>query len=189
LRRICLRTSVYARLSTHTRPWTILRLTKVIAGSTGHRSPLSQWLAAIERGQPIRCATDQNLTSVDLDYVTQAILFFVATCTQGIFHISGSEVVARHALLQRLFAQMPAAAHRQAIVQRCSVDEIAIFEKLPHNCAPSNAKFSALPRMTSHPIDELSAELCTSVFYRTDYLRNQVRTSGYIPGEAELKAE
>jgi dTDP-4-dehydrorhamnose reductase len=175
-------------LSAQSRPWTILRLTKVIAGSTDRRNPLSQWLAAIERGQPIRCATDQNLTPVDLDYVTRAILFFVTTGTQGIFHISGSEVVTRHALLQRLLGQMPAAARRQAIVRHCSIDEFATFEKLPHNCALSNVKFVALSGMTPHPIDEVCAELCTRVFYRADYLRNQVRRSGYIPGEARSNA-
>ena len=176
--------AVETYLSMQARPWTILRLTKVIAGSTDHRNPLRQWLAAIEQGQPIRCATDQSLTPVDIDYVTQAILFFVATGTAGIFHIAGSEVVTRHALLQRLLAQMPAATRRQATVQRCSVDEFAIFEKLPHNCALSNDKFTALSGMTPSAIDELCAELCASVFYRADYLRNHVRGSGYIPGEA-----
>jgi dTDP-4-dehydrorhamnose reductase len=175
-------------LSAQPRPWTILRLTKVIAGYTDRRNPLSQWLAAIERGQPIRCATDQNLTPVDLDYVTQAILFFVTSGTQGIFHISGSEVVTRHALLLRLLGQMPAAARQQAIVRHCSIDEFATFEKLPHNCALSNVKFLTLSGMTPHPIDEVCAELCNRVFYRADYLRNQVRRSGYIQGEAGSKS-
>jgi dTDP-4-dehydrorhamnose reductase len=179
--------AVETYLSEQARPWTILRLTKVIAGFTDHRNPLSQWLAAIERGQPIRCATDQNLTPVDIDYVTQAILFFVATCTQGIFHISGSEVVTRYALLQRLLAQMPAAARWQAIVRRCSVDDFATLEELPHNCALSNAKFVALSGTTPHPIDELCAELCTSVFYGAGHLPNQFCRIGYIAGEARPK--
>jgi dTDP-4-dehydrorhamnose reductase len=154
--------AVETYLSAQARPWTILRLTKVITGSLDHRNLLSQWLTAIERGQPIRCATDQTLTPVDLDYVIRAILFFVATCTQGIFHISGSEVMTRHALLQRLLAQMPAIGRRQAIVQCCSIDEFAISETLPHNCALSNAKFVALSGMTPHPIDELCARFCAS---------------------------
>jgi dTDP-4-dehydrorhamnose reductase len=180
---------VEAHLSAQAGPWTILRLTKVIAGSTDYRNPLSQWLTAIERGQPIRCAVDQVLTPVGVDYVTKAILFFIATSTQGLFHISGSDVVTRHALLQRLLAQMPPAACRRAIVQRCSLDEFETFEKLPLNCALSNAKFVVLSGMMPRPIDELCAELCAGVFYRPDYLHPQLHGVGYISGGAGPTAE
>ena len=181
--------AVETHLSAQTRPWTILRLTKVIAGFTDHRNPLSRWLAAIQRGEPIRCATDQNLTPVDLDYVIQAILFCVATSIQGIFHISGSEVVTRHALLQRLLAQMPLAARRQAIVQPCSIDEFATVEKLPHNCALSNARFVALSGMTPRSIDAVCAEFCAQLFSEAGDSRNRAprmaRTAGWAGSTAE----
>jgi dTDP-4-dehydrorhamnose reductase len=166
----CDKREVEAYLSAQARPWTILRLTKVIAGFADRRNLLSQWLDEIETGRPIRCAADQILTPVDVDYVTQAILFVIATGTRGIFHIAGSEVLTRHALLQRLLAQMPQAVRRQAVVQPCSLDEFAALERLPHNCALSNAKFVSLSAMMPRSIGELCAQLCASVFQRRDYL-------------------
>jgi dTDP-4-dehydrorhamnose reductase len=165
--------AVETYLSAQPHPWTILRLTKVIAGATDHRNPLSQWLAAIECGQPIRCAIDQTLTPVDIDFVIQAILFVIDTGTRGVFHISGSEVVTRYALMQRLLAHLPASVRRRAVVRCCSVDEFATVERLPHNCALSNAKFVAVSGMTPRSIDKVCAELCASVFYRSDVPRNR----------------
>ena len=106
-------------------PSTILRLTKVIAGFPDYRNPLSQWLSDIESGRTIRCAIDQMLTPVDADYVTQAILFFIATGIEGVFHISGPEMITRYALLQRLLEQMPPPLRRGAIVRPCPLDEFA----------------------------------------------------------------
>jgi dTDP-4-dehydrorhamnose reductase len=171
-------------LSAQAAPSTILRLTKVIAGFPDYRNPLSQWLTDIETGRTIRCAIDQMLTPVDVAYVTQAILFFIATGIEGVFHISGSEVVTRYALLQRLLAQMPPALRRRAIVRRCPLDEFATFGKLPLNCALSNAKFVALSGMTPRSIDQVCDELCACVFSRPDYLPGEMPGIGDVSNEA-----
>ena len=181
--------AVETYLSKQVQPWTILRLTKVIAGFTDYRNPLSRWLAAIDAGQPIRCATDQTLTPVDLDYVIRAILFCVGSRIEGIFHVSGSERVTRHALLLRLLAQMPAAFRRRATVQPCSIDEFALIEKLPHNCALSNAKFVALSGMRPRPIDETCAELSAKVVRDGDHSSNRAPGSTGIPARAGSTAK
>ena len=156
-------------LMAQARPWTILRLSKVIAGFVDRRNLLSEWLDAIARGQPIRCATDQTLTPVDIDCVIEAIRFVVTSGAQGLFHISGSEVLTRHALLQRLLGRLPDAVRRRAAVRPCSVDEFATIEPLPHNCALSNEKFVAASGIAPRSVDELCAALCASVFGQPDY--------------------
>jgi dTDP-4-dehydrorhamnose reductase len=176
-------------LSAQERPWTILRLTKVIAGFTDHRNPLSQWLRAIERREAIQCAIDQVLTPVDVNYVTQAILYVVATNLQGLFHLSGSEVVTRYELLQRLLARVPPAVRRQAIVRRRSLAEFSTFENLPVNCALSNARFVSLSGLVPRPIDELCIDLCEAAFHHPNYRRDQAQSIGLFSGEAGSLAE
>ena len=150
-------------------PWTVLRLTKVIAGFNDRRNLLSQWLADIEHGQSIRCATDQVLAPVDVDFVIRAILFFIGTSTQGIFHISGSELVTRIELLQCLLEHAPRRFRQRVEVKPCSIDEFAVLEPLPHNCALSNTKFVAASGIMPRSLDEVCAELCGCVFSEYDY--------------------
>jgi dTDP-4-dehydrorhamnose reductase len=176
--------AVETYLSVQAAPSTILRPTKVIAGFPDYRNPLSQWLTDIETGRTIRCAMDQILTPVDVDYVTQAILFFIATGIEGVFHISGSEMITRYALVQRLLAQMPPPLRRGAIVRPCPLDEFATFGKLPLNCALSNAKFVALSGMTPRSIDQICDELCTRVFSQPDCLRGEIPGVGNVSSEA-----
>ena len=155
---------VEAYLMSQARPWTVLRLTKVIAGFADPRNLLSQWLHDIAREQPIRCATDQFLTPVDIEYVIQAICFFIATGAQGVFHIAGSELVTRYQLLQCLLARLPGTIRRAAVVRPCSLDEFAGTEPLPHNCGLSNHKFVSLSGMVPRPLEELCADLCATAF-------------------------
>jgi dTDP-4-dehydrorhamnose reductase len=150
-------------------PWTVLRLTKVIASFTDPRNLLSQWLDEIARKRPIRCATDQFLTPVDIEYVTQAICFVIATGAQGVFHLAGSELVTRYELLQYLLARLPEAMRRTTVVRPCSLDEFAGIEPLPHHCGLSNHKFVSLSGITPRPLQELCAALCASVFPEPDF--------------------
>jgi dTDP-4-dehydrorhamnose reductase len=160
---------VEAYLSEQNAPWTILRLTKVVACFPDPRNMLSEWIRQINSGQPIRCAADQLLTPVDIDYVVQAVLFVIATSTLGLFHVSGSEALTRHTLLRRLLTHMPESVRRRAVVERCTIDDFAAVEKLPHNCALSNAKFVSLSGITPRPMNELCARLCATVFPDMDY--------------------
>jgi dTDP-4-dehydrorhamnose reductase len=178
--------AVEAYLSAQPAVSTILRLTKVIAGFPDYRNPLSQWLSDVEHGRTIRCAVDQMLTPVDVNYVTQAILFFIETSRKGVFHISGSEVVTRYALLERLLTRMPTALRCRAIVQRCAIEEFATFEKLPLNCALSNAKFAALSGMRPRSIDAICAELCAIMFSRPDRWHSEMPGVGCLSGEPKV---
>ena len=155
---------VEAYLRAQAGPWTILRLTKVIAGFTDHRNLLSQWLDDIRRGTAIRCATDQFMTPVDIDYVTQALLFVIATGARGLFHIAGSETVSRHQLLEVLLERMPAALRRSAVVPSCLLEEFTGPEPLPHNCTLSNAKFVSMSGLQPRSIGRVCDNLCSHVF-------------------------
>jgi dTDP-4-dehydrorhamnose reductase len=144
--------------------WTILRLTKVIAGFADDRNLLSQWLTQIKLGNIIRCAIDQTLTPVDIDYVIRAIEFIVATTTPGIFHISGSEMVTRYELFKRLLRHTPAAVRDSADLLPCKLAEIPSSEPLPLNCALSNLKFAAVSGITPRSLDRICEELCDLQF-------------------------
>lgn len=155
---------VEAYLRDQVGPWTILRLTKVIGGFSHRRNLLSQWLEELARGATIRCATDQFLTPVDVDYVTQALLHVIAADAQGIFHISGTETVTRCELLQLLLERVPAGVRRGVAYQPCKLEEFVGSEPLPHSCTLSNAKFVSVSGLRPRPIAQVCDELCATVF-------------------------
>jgi len=144
--------------------WTTLRLTKVVAGISDNRNLLSQWLTSVEDGQLIRCATDQLLTPVDLQYVIQAIIFVIETHSTGLFQVSGSEAVSRYDLLQKLLQYVPEHARRRTLVQKCILREINFRGLLPQNCTLANAKFTSLSGILPRPLNEVCAELCDNVY-------------------------
>ena len=144
--------------------WTTLRLTKVVAGISDNRNLLSQWLTSVENGQLIRCATDQLLTPVDLQYVIQAIIYVIETHSTGLFQVSGSEAVSRYDLLQKLLQYVPEHVRRRTLVQKCVLREINFRGLLPQNCTLANAKFTSLSGILPRPLNEVCAELCDNVY-------------------------
>jgi len=144
--------------------WTTLRLTKVVAGISDNRNLLSQWLTSVENGQLIRCATDQLLTPVDLQYVIQAIIYVIETHSTGLFQVSGSEAVSRYDLLQKLLQYVPEHVRRRTLVQKCVIREINFRGLLPQNCTLANAKFTSLSGILPRPLNEVCAELCDNVY-------------------------
>jgi len=144
--------------------WTTLRLTKVVAGISDNRNLLSQWLTSVEDGQLIRCATDQLLTPVDLQYVIQAIIFVIETHSTGLFQVSGSEAVSRYDLLQKLLQYVPEHVRRRTLVQKCVLREINFRGLLPQNCTLANAKFTSLSGILPRPLNEVCVELCDNIY-------------------------
>ena len=144
--------------------WTTLRLTKVVAGISDNRNLLSQWLTSVEDGQLIRCATDQLLTPVDLQYVIQAIIFVIETHSTGLFQVSGSEAVSRYDLLQKLLQYVPEHVRRRTLVQKCVIREINFRGLLPQNCTLANAKFTSLSGILPRPLNEVCVELCDNIY-------------------------
>ena len=141
-----------------------MRLTKVIAGISDARNLLSQWLTSIKNGQQIRCAIDQLLTPVDIQYVIKAIIFVIETRRSGVLHVSGSEAVTYYELFQKLLQYVPEQERRRTFVQECTLREIQSHELLPQNCTLSNAKFIALSGITPRPLQEVCAELCGNFY-------------------------
>ena len=144
--------------------WTTLRLTKVVAGISDNRNLLSQWLTSVENGQLIRCATDQLLTPVDLQYVIQAIIYVIETHSTGLFQVSGSEAVSRYDLLQKLLQYVPEHVRRRTLVQKCVIREINFRGLLPQNCTLANAKFTSLSGILPRPLNEVCVELCDNIY-------------------------
>jgi dTDP-4-dehydrorhamnose reductase len=61
----------------------------------------------LQNGQQIRCAIDQLLTPVDIQYVIKAIIFVIETRRSGVLHVSGSEVVTHYELFKKLLQYVP----------------------------------------------------------------------------------
>jgi dTDP-4-dehydrorhamnose reductase len=145
-------------------PWTILRLCKVVAGFADERNMLSAWLRKLVRGEPILCATDQILTPVDIDDVIRAVTFFVTTGTPGLFHVSGSQSMTRHALLLELLKHVPDQYRERANIRTCRLVDISAPEPLPVNCSLRNDKLKAVFDWNPAAMANVCRNLCRKAF-------------------------
>jgi dTDP-4-dehydrorhamnose reductase len=121
-------------------PWTITRLTKVIARFPDARNILSEWIEAIRRGETIRCAYDQILTPIDVDDVVDALCCIVEKDLRGLYNVAGPQPVSRLELLQLLLSSVGTSL-TAAKVMPCSLSDFPFTEPRPKNCSLSISKF------------------------------------------------
>jgi dTDP-4-dehydrorhamnose reductase len=147
-------------LSRLSSPWTILRLTKVVASFMSERNLLSQWLLQLDSLDPIQCATDQVLSPIDVDDIVRSLQFVIENSVTGVFHVAGSDVVTRYELLQTLLRHVPEQIRREARIHACLISDIPAIEPLPINCSLSNTKFRSASGISPRSMNEICAELC-----------------------------
>lgn len=165
--------AVEAYLRSQKSPWTILRLSKVVAGFTDQRNMLAAWLGKVARGEPILCATDQILTPVDVDDVVRAVSFFASTGAAGLFHVAGSQSITRHGLLLELLKHVPDEQRERANIQTCRLAEISSPEPLPVNCGLQNDKLRAMLDWEPVTMANVCWTLCRDVFSRAEAFDRQ----------------
>jgi dTDP-4-dehydrorhamnose reductase len=144
--------------------WTILRLSKVVSSFVDGRNLLSAWCAQLAGSERIMCATDQKLTPIDIDDVVQAVNFFIMSSTNGLFHVSGSQILTRYQLLQILLKYLPQKIRHKAVIQTCLLNEIAFAEPLPLDCSLANAKFTAVSGLHPKSMEEVCETLCHKIY-------------------------
>jgi len=141
-------------LSRSARPWTVLRLSKVISSYASKRNLLSLWLETILQRQTILCATDQLLSPIDVDDVVRVIDFVVETNSGGLFNTSGSNILTRFELLETFLAHCPSKVRELAVVQACSLREVPSIELLPINCSLLNSKLRRVSAISPVSVEQ-----------------------------------
>jgi len=144
--------------------WTVLRLSKVVSNFVDGRNLLSAWCAQLAASEPIRCATDQKFTPIDIDDVVQAVNFVVMSSATGLFHVSGSDILTRYRLLQILLNYLPHKIRHKAVVQTCLLSEIPFAEPLPLDCSLANAKFGEVSGLHPKSMEEVCETLCHKIY-------------------------
>lgn len=122
-------------------PWTIARLTKVIARFPDARNILSEWIEAIRRGETIGCAYDQILTPIDVDNVVDALCCIVEKDLRGLYNVAGPQPVSRLELLQLLLSSVGPSVTAAKVIP-CSLSDLPFTEPRPKNCSLSISKFA-----------------------------------------------
>jgi dTDP-4-dehydrorhamnose reductase len=167
--------------------WTILRLAKVVAGFAHERNLLSEWLTKVSRKELILCAKDQILTPIDVNDVARVVSFFLKSGSTGLYHVAGSEIVSRYQLLMELLAQLRSDLQRRAVVEACSLREIAAPEPLPMNCALDNAKLRRFTGFEFRSLASICSELCMTAWSQAIGSRAREDTAQQAP-VLELRA-
>lgn len=81
--------------------WLCLRLSKVYTATPGDGTLLAEMLSHLERGQPIRAATDQIFNPVRIEDVLDQLLALPARGARGLYNLAGPEPWSRYDLARR----------------------------------------------------------------------------------------
>lgn len=131
-------------LQAQQKPWLIARLSKIISGEVGARCMISQWIADIRNGRPMRSAFDQIFSPASAADVAGAMIKLAESNLRGIYHVAGDQPISRYDLNRLLVESIRAVDPRvKATVESCSLREMPFLEQRPLNTSLSVAKLHA----------------------------------------------
>jgi dTDP-4-dehydrorhamnose reductase len=154
--------AVERHLSGVSAPWAIARLTKVVARFASPRNILSEWLAAVSRGEAIRCAYDQILNPIDIDDVVEALYCLVEGGMRGLYNVAGPRPLPRLDLLELLFSTVGPSLRTTARIEICSLDDFPFIEPRPKNCSLASGKFVEATGLVPRSPEEICRDLAES---------------------------
>lgn len=137
-------------------PWLIVRLPKLLAVGRDPRCMLTQWVDALGRCEPIRCATDQYFTPAAAVDAAAAIARLVRERAQGVFHLGGPRRISRRELLALVEREYGERGRSHATVVDCSLRDIAFAEARPLDTSLCSEKFAAACGMRFRGVDEIA---------------------------------
>ena len=121
--------------------YAVVRLAKVFGGEPGGGTLFTRWLAAIERGETIRCATDQIFSPIFVDDAAEGIVRLIDADAGGLFHLAGAKAYRRIELLEMLLSRLNGRLREDVKVVRCSIHDFKLREKRPLDVSMRPDKF------------------------------------------------
>lgn len=142
----------------------IVRLAKVFGRQRGDKSLFSNWLASTERGDAIRCATDQVFSPVYIDDVVEAIVRLIDRRLSGVYHISSGQTASRIEFLEMFLAELRRHGPVEPKVLRCSLHSLGLNEKWPLNVSLDPGKLVATTGLKLTDVREVCREFAREAF-------------------------
>ncbi|MBM4439482.1 MAG: sugar nucleotide-binding protein [Candidatus Rokubacteria bacterium] len=121
-------------------PGLVVRLARVYGSARGDGTLFTGWLEQAERGEAIRCASDNVLSPIHVDDVVATLLTLIRGGHTGTFHVAGEEPRTRLALLETLLAEYGRRRASAARAIPCRLADFATLEPRPRDISLDPAK-------------------------------------------------
>ena len=121
----------------------IVRLAKVVSAAPGAGGLINDWLDQLERGEDIRCATDQVFSPADIEDVVRALIRLAEGGFSGTFHVCGPRALTRLEFLQLLAEEVRRYRPLRGRIVPCSIRDFDFAEPRPLDASMSPRKVYA----------------------------------------------
>jgi dTDP-4-dehydrorhamnose reductase len=156
---------VEKRLAADSRPWLIVRLSRVVGTELGTHSVLGPWIEQIRAGDTMRCATDQIFSPASVVDVAGALIKLTDSGATGLFHLGGPEPFSRIGLLRLLVKTIQTLSPDvDADIVPCSLHDLPFTEKRPLDTSIAIDKFQHAIGWSFTPMAAICAELAARHF-------------------------
>lgn len=135
-------------------PHAILRLAKLYGDEPGDGTLFTNWADDIQRGRPLRAASDQRFSPIHVDDAVDAILAAVNGKLEGIVHVAGPEALSRHECLEKLVGEARAVRPDTAAPEACSIHDFDLPEQRPLDVSLKLGKLVTDGGITPRSVDE-----------------------------------
>ncbi|WP_175345286.1 sugar nucleotide-binding protein [Bradyrhizobium sp. ORS 375] len=157
-------------LQARSRPWLVVRLSKVVSGERNTHSVLGQWVDDVFAGKSMQSATDQIFSPLHVHDVAESIINLAESGRTGIYNVAGPEALSRYELNNLLVASIKALVPQvNVVVKPCSLRDIRFREHRPLNTSLSIKKAAAAINTKLRPMAQVCSEIAEEHFGTPNY--------------------
>lgn len=153
-------------------PWSVARLSKTVAATSGTHSLIGEWLDDFRAGKKIRCARDQRFAPAAVEDVVKALIALGERRLTGLYNCGGPEAVSRLELLQNLVRRIRENQTFTADISECSIRDLPFAEPRPLDTSLISTKLYHAIGFSFKPMDAVCAESAA------EFCRNRVVEGG-----------
>lgn len=117
-----------------------VRLSKVVGTDRHPSNMLSGWLDQIERGGPIKCATDQVFCPILATDAAEALVRLVECGGRGLYNLGGPAPLGRREFLDLLIAEAGRYLDVSVAIETCRLNDLPFSEPRPVDQSMTIAK-------------------------------------------------
>lgn len=138
----------------------IFRLAKSFGTERGDGTFFTEWLRALEYPAAVlHCAADQAFSPIHSDDVAASVIRAADERLSGLYHLGGRTRFTRLELLNMLMVRARAHFEVQAQIVPCSIDDLPLPEKRPHDVSLDVRRLDATGCLQTRDVKDVCDEL------------------------------
>ncbi|PPR62487.1 MAG: dTDP-4-dehydrorhamnose reductase [Alphaproteobacteria bacterium MarineAlpha4_Bin2] len=142
----------------------ILRLAKVYGEEPGDGTIISGFIDAVQRGNHLKCASDQRFSPVYVGDVCDAILEVTEREINGLFHLGGPSGLSRFECLEQTLTAVRKYQQVELEIETCSIRDFRLFEPRPVDVSMNSSKLVAATGLRLRRFNESCAAVAFACF-------------------------